>query len=278
MIATRNRVEELHRTLDRHSHLPERPAVIVVDNGSHDGTATMVRNSFPQFGLVSLPANVGAEARTLGARLATTPYVAFTDDDAWWEAGGLHSAIAAMSDDPSVGLVAAKVVVGENGIDDPTSRVMESGKYDESWRATPLGRRAVVGFMGCAAVVRRRAFLSTGGFDPYLFIGGEEEHVAIGLADAGWKLIYVPVATVRHHPSSRRESRVRRSLLARNEILTACLHYSAQRCFDRWFHPEAGDDRSSMWRGRVAATRSLSWALARRRTAQRALEEAFASA
>ena len=47
VIATRNRGPELGRTLERLARLPERPPVVVVDNGSEDGTVAMVRRRFP---------------------------------------------------------------------------------------------------------------------------------------------------------------------------------------------------------------------------------------
>ena len=63
VIATRDRRSELSRTLDRLSELPERPPVIVVDNGSSDGTAAMVRPRHPDVVLLAARTNLGAVAR-----------------------------------------------------------------------------------------------------------------------------------------------------------------------------------------------------------------------
>lgn len=84
VIATRNRRSELCATLERLSALPERPEIIVVDNGSRDGTAQAVRRSFPRVELITLRRNQGACARNVGVRRAGTPYVALSDDDSWW--------------------------------------------------------------------------------------------------------------------------------------------------------------------------------------------------
>jgi GT2 family glycosyltransferase len=66
-----------------------------------------------------------------------------------------------------------------------------------------LDGRRVLGFVAGAAVVRREAFLSVGGFEPRLMIGGEEELLALDLAAAGWELVYVPHVVVRHTPNPR---------------------------------------------------------------------------
>src|ERR687889_213940 len=69
VIATRNRGTELLGTLARLRALPERPPVVVVDNGSTDGTAELVRAGHPgrEVQLVGLRRNRGAGARRAGA-------------------------------------------------------------------------------------------------------------------------------------------------------------------------------------------------------------------
>jgi len=75
VVVTLNRRNELLRSLPRH----EAP-VVCVDNGSHDGAAG-VRRALPDVRVVERPRNRGAAARTIGVELASTPYVAFADDD-----------------------------------------------------------------------------------------------------------------------------------------------------------------------------------------------------
>ena len=62
------------------SVLPECPGIVVVDNGSRDGTAAVVRRAFPHVDLITLRRNLGACARNVGVRRARTPYVALSDD------------------------------------------------------------------------------------------------------------------------------------------------------------------------------------------------------
>jgi GT2 family glycosyltransferase len=73
-------------------------------------------------------------------------------------------------------------------------------------------------------MMRRSAFLAAGGYEPRLFLGGEERLLALDLAAAGWRMAYVPAAVVHHAPSARREARVvRERLLLRNRLWCAWL-------------------------------------------------------
>ena len=278
VVATRNRCEELLRTAARLVDGPDPPAVVVIDNGSDDGTAAAVRRQFPTLTVVPLPANAGAAARSLGARLAVTPLVAFSDDDSWWDAGALRLAGDLMSRDPAIGLVAARILVGPDGALDPTSALMAGGSLDEWHRPAGGGRRGVTGFLACGAVVRRDAFLAVGGFEPHLLIGGEEKPVALALADAGWKLVYAPEVVARHHPSHRREGRRRRYLLVRNDLLTSWVHYPIGAAVRRTRMAVAASATDvSLWPAVGAALTSLPWALAHRRAVDKRVAAVFAA-
>lgn len=153
---------------------------------------------------------------------------------------------------------------------------MAAGPLDDRLRPSPVGPRGLTGFMACAAVVRRSAFLAVGGFDAHLRIGGEEELVALDLAAGGWKLIYLPEAVVRHYPSSRRDSRLRQRLLVRNDLLTAGLRYSVATLGRRAAGAvEAAVRHSGVWSGIQDAVVSSPWALSHRRVAPPELEAAF---
>jgi len=63
--------------------LPERPPVIVVANDSSDGTCEAIHRRHPSVVLIEEGRNFGGARRNIGAELAETPYVAFSDDDSW---------------------------------------------------------------------------------------------------------------------------------------------------------------------------------------------------
>lgn len=217
VVATRNRRHQLLRTLRRLHELPGRPPVIVVDNASDDGSPDAVREHFERVGVICLDRNEGAVARNIGARTATTPFVAFADDDSWWEPGALDRVVELFEEHPRLGLIAARVLVGEDRRTDPISEVMAASPLPET---DGLPGRPVLGFLACAAVVRRDAFIEVGGFSRVVFFGGEETLLAWDLADRAWALRYVDDVIAHHDPVGQgREPDRRRALGRRNDVL-----------------------------------------------------------
>lgn len=214
-----NRREEVLGNLQRLTRLTGRPSIIVVDNGSADGTPAAVEARFPRVTVIRLATNVGAAARNVGASLARTPYVAFSDDDTAWEPDAPARAADILDAYPRIAVISAHILVGEEGRDDPACIPMRESPLD----STGLPGKAILGFMAGACIVRVSAFLSTGGYLPELFIGGEEAPLALDLASRGWHMVYCPQVVTRHYPSPVRDARGRQWLLARNSIWTAWL-------------------------------------------------------
>lgn len=215
VMITRNRCREADRTLHVLARLPEHPRVIVVDNGSVDGTADMVAARHPDVSLIALDDNLASAGRTLGVRAATTPYVAFSDDDSWWEPGALGRAADLLDAHPTLALVAGHILVGAAGHDDPVCAAMAHSPLP---RPPGVPGVPVLGFLAGMSVVRRDAYLAVGGFDRRVGVGGEEAWVAADLAAAGWHLSYVPDVVARHEPSAQRDRGGRRRSDLRNAL------------------------------------------------------------
>jgi GT2 family glycosyltransferase len=197
VIATHDRRERLLATLRRLDRPGGGPPIVVVDNGSRDGTAAAVARHHPSVEVLRCERPVGSAARTAGARAAGTPLVAFTDDDSWWAPGALRRAAEIFDAHPRLGLIAARIVVEPGARHDATCAEMARSPLP-SGDALPGPR--VLGFLACGAVVRRSAFLDCGGFHPRYGFGGEEQLLAVDLAAAGWDTVYVPEVVAHHEP------------------------------------------------------------------------------
>ncbi|MBQ0985632.1 glycosyltransferase [Streptomyces sp. F63] len=215
VVITRNRREELLRTLGRLAALPEEPPVVVVDNGSTDGTAEAVARLHPWARLLRPGRNLGAVGRNLAVREVGTPYVAFCDDDSWWAPGSLAAAADLLDAHPGVAGVTGRIVVEPAGSEDPIVAELRGSPLDgPDWLPGP----ALGSFLAAATTLRTGAFRAAGGFSPRLWLGGEEELLATDLAARGWWLVYAEQATVHHAPSTARDATGRRVDGLRNTL------------------------------------------------------------
>ena len=219
VVLTHNRLREVTATVQRLLALPERPAVIVVDNGSTDGTAQALRTRFAQVRVIECRENLGAAGRNHGVAAATTEYVAFSDDDTHWSPGSLAHAVRVLDEAPHVAVLSGRVLVGEEGRLDPTCLLMQASPLPRDALPGP----ALVGYMAGACVFRTAVFREVGGYEPRLFIGGEEALVSLDVLERGYAIVYSDALTVTHHPSPARDARLRRRMLARNAALVAWL-------------------------------------------------------
>ena len=271
VVVTRDRRERVCGTLDRIATVAGDAPVVVVDNGSTDGTAEAVRAAHPRVRVNHLPYNAGPAARTVGARALGTPIVAFNDDDSWWAPGALERAEAMFEAYPRLGLLAARILVGPAEKLDPTCVAMlESPLAPEPDLPGP----SVLGFVACGTIVRRSAYLATGGFSPRIGFGGEETLLALDLAAAGWGLSYVDEVVAHHHPeaSGGHTSRSRTEL--RNGLWTAWLRRRPAGAIGRTAELARHAVRRRELGALVEAARGLGWVTRERRPLSPSLERA----
>lgn len=215
VIITRDRRRQLLSTLERLVALPEQLPVLVLDNASSDGTVPAVRRCFPEVRTIALERNAGAVARNLGVRAAGTAFVAFADDDTWWEPGSIAAAVEAMAPFERLAVLTARILVEPGGLEDPICEELERSPLP-----VPDGfpGRRLVSFLAGASLVRAEPFLAAGGFHERFLIGGEEELLATDLMAAGWWIGYAPGLVVHHEPSPVRDAHERRYQGIRNTL------------------------------------------------------------
>lgn len=269
VVITHQRRDEVLVALERLRDAPEQPAVVVVDNGSDDGTAEAVAAQHPWAHLVASPENLGAVGRNVGIaelerRCDPVPeFVAFCDDDTWWEPGSLARAADVLEAHPALACVTAQILVEPGGRQDSINvELQESPVVGPSWLPGP----ALGSFLAGASVVRRSAFREVGGFSRRLWLGGEEELMASDLAAAGWELCYLPECVIHHQPSPARERHRRRRDGVRNTLWFTWLRRPVRPALRRTAHllRTIPRDRVSL-AGVGLAVAGLPWVLRERR-------------
>jgi GT2 family glycosyltransferase len=180
-----NRKNQLRESLRRMRDEGGYPAglldFIVVDNASADDTVEMLEREYPDVTVVETGANLGAPGWNAGFRIARGDYVVILDDDAYLPAGALEEAVRAAREQEA-GLVSFTVV----------------SSHDERYRFNDQYRTGLLSYWGCAALVSRAALDELGGYDPNIFIWGNELEFTMRLLDRGYTHLYLPDVAAVH--------------------------------------------------------------------------------
>lgn len=271
--------------------------VVVVDNGSTDGSAAWLAEAWPAARVISLDHNAGfAEANNRAIRATDAAWVALLNNDTVPDPGWLAALMAAPGADPRVGSVASRMLfLGNPGVINSAGIAVDRAglAWDRLGGAPSAVGDApaeVFGASAGAALFRREALddvveTAPDGdgavFDPRFFMYLEDVDLAWRLRLRGWRSVYAPAARVLHHGSatSGEGSVFKNRLLARNKVWVLAKNYPMWPLL-AWSPLILGYDLASapvrwvlrgqtaaMW-GRVEALRGLGPVLTQRRRVQ----------
>jgi GT2 family glycosyltransferase len=209
VIVTRNRREDAARAVA--SAVAQEPPVevLVIDDGSSDGTVEGLRAEFPQIRVEGRKRSAGLVVRrNEAAALVSTPILVSIDDDAVFTSPNVVAAAVADFDDPRVAAVAVPYIDVPQG-----EHVLQ--------RAPASGLYVTNRFRGTAHAIRKEAFLEVEGYRELLFQQAEEPDLAIRLLDAGYVVRLGHGDPIRHFASSKRDVERMWFYECRNDILFA---------------------------------------------------------
>ena len=208
IISTRDRCQQLVRCLESVRNITfDRPwELIVVDNGSVDETASVVRQFFGSAvvsGLYVFEPKMGkSNALNTAMKIARGQIVAFTDDDCY-PAPDFLTRVWLAFQDPSVGYVTGRIM-----LHDPTDCPVT---INETTTPLTFSARSFISVgivQGANMAFRRGVLVAIGGFDPLFGAGslfaGEDLDAAARASAMGWKGLYCPEVVVRHHHGRKR--------------------------------------------------------------------------
>jgi GT2 family glycosyltransferase len=218
LITTRNRREHLLRTLEVMAPaLPPGTEILVLDDGSTDGTSEAVAARFPGVTRIRHSAGKGyIAARNLLLSLAQGELALSLDDDAEVvDPSSLITVEEHFAAHPRCAVAALRVFWG---------RSLPPGALD--CREAP---RPVRSFVGCGHVWRMEAWRSLPPYPEWFQAYGEEAFASFELLRRGWEVHYLPSVLVHHRvvprerPAAERVWRYRRQLRA--GLYLACLFH-----------------------------------------------------
>lgn len=225
VILTWNRKEDIRNTLEKLRSVDYSPLeVIVVDNGSTDGTDGMILREFPEVKYFQQPDNFGIAGYNVGFGAAVGRYVVALDSDSWPAKDAITKMAKIFAENPRVGAVAFDV--HSTDMEDEISAHPPSEVESE-----------VFGYHGAGVGFRKEVFATVGyWYEPFFLYFNEMDH-ALGLLCAGYKIIHsTGIVAFHKSSSSARVSDSAAYYYARNALWLIWRRYPLRRMFYATFY------------------------------------------
>jgi len=188
--------------------------IIVVDNGSSDGSAEYLDKRFPRIRQIKYARNLGfALGNNQGIEVAlasNADYIFFLNNDATVNPGAIHTLVELLEQKPEVGAVGPFIVYSKE-----PDKIWFGGGLVSLWSGAILhlhirqrfepGKyqaRPTEYITGCAFMARARLIKELGGFDPEYLLYSEDVDLSLRFRKAGWSLWVTPEAIVKHQVSA----------------------------------------------------------------------------
>jgi GT2 family glycosyltransferase len=184
--------------------------ILVIDNGSSDGSVEYLREQFPQVEVIPQGRNLGfAAGCNVGMKRALedgAEYILLVNNDTKVAPDMLGELVCEAEKNPSAAVVSPKIL----HFDFPDLLWWAGGRYS-LWQGVPshVGRRErdrgqydqaqlIDWATGCVMLLRCKALREVGLFDEQIFGNGEDLDLCLRVRERGWKIRYAPRAKVWH--------------------------------------------------------------------------------
>jgi GT2 family glycosyltransferase len=191
-----NRKEDLARTLSLIQEQTYEPKeIIMVDNGSADGSVEAIRIQFPTVKIVALPENTGVRGYNEGISTAAGSILVLIDNDMdLLQKNTIERIVVAFQANPKLGTVALQVREPGGGLSPNNPKHwVEKGNDQEGYPCST--------FDGGGVAFRKNIFQKTGVYLPEFFVYHSEVDLATRIWDAGYEIRYFPDIAVAHRES-----------------------------------------------------------------------------
>ena len=184
--------------------------VIVVDNGSEDGSTDYIRTEYPTIRLIENPENKGvAYARNRALEVAEGKYLFILDNDIVINDTAVEGMERYMDENEDAGLCGCKLTGSDGEVQEsckPYPGIMikvrnvvlpdrQTFYYKEKMNGEPFEPVYVI---GACQMIRRETLENVGLLDENIFYGPEDADYCLRVSKAGWKVMYLPQFTMQH--------------------------------------------------------------------------------
>jgi glycosyltransferase involved in cell wall biosynthesis len=234
VVISLNEGESLRRTVDNlRDTLPPQSEIIVVDDGSTDGSVGFLSDGYPGVTLLRPEERLGvARARNFGAQHATGDVLVFSDAHVRTPEGWSAPLLELLAR-PNVGAVAPAI-----GMLQPAAAA--STGFGQKWSDASLavgwlGQQSSTPYpvpllCGCFLALRRDVFTESGGFDSGMVVwGAEDSELSIRLWTLGYECWVAPEVDVQHAFRARFPYEVKWEPVLHNRLRLATTHFGPRR-------------------------------------------------
>jgi GT2 family glycosyltransferase len=219
--------------------------VVVVDNGSIDGSQDMLREKFPEVKIIQNDHNVGlGRASNQGIEATRGRFVLLLNNDTIVNGPSLDGMVEFLDKTPDAAAVGGKLLNPDGSVQSCYNNF--PSLHEEFLIATRLGELIwegypgiiegdvikTVGWMGSACLmVRRETLNQVGLLDEEYFIYGDEADLQYRFKKNGWQMYYLPHVTTIHYGGRSMNRWSRRKMVYRGHIMFYKKNYGAFRTF-----------------------------------------------
>ncbi|QNK58372.1 glycosyltransferase family 2 protein [Paenibacillus sp. PAMC21692] len=178
-----NRIDDVRESLTRIYNISyDLFEVVVVDNGSTDGTAEMIMEMFPDVRLIRMYKNIGIEAYNIGFANAKGEYIVIVDDDSFPAPEAITRMVDKFEMDPRIGAIAFDVRNFYHY--DDVSAIQE----DHGASTAAVSRQYYMGFNGAGVGVRKSVLQESGYYPEEFFLYNNEMDTAFRIWNADYRI------------------------------------------------------------------------------------------
>ncbi|MCB1018385.1 MAG: glycosyltransferase family 2 protein [Bryobacterales bacterium] len=213
--------------------------ILVVDNGSTDGTQERLRTRWPEVRLIQNVDNVGFAAGTnQGVAASQGDYALLLNPDTLVNAACLRSLVEFLDQTPNAAAAGGKLLNADGTFQASYSdfstlwqeMMIASGLGAWIWRGYPSHHQpsktiAADWITGACLIVRRDLYLQFGGLDEDYIMYSEEVDLQYRLKRSGWEIYYLPHVTTLHHGGGSQGRVRRRRMVYRGKLMFYCKNY-----------------------------------------------------
>ncbi|MBM3255474.1 MAG: glycosyltransferase, partial [Candidatus Omnitrophica bacterium] len=202
--------------------------VIVVDNGSSDGSVKFIKNKYKKTTVFVNKINNYCKACNLGIEKSKGEYVVLLNNDVVVGKRWMAALVKVIKNDNSIGAVTSKLFSADT-IQNAGLVGLPNFYWDERGAGKDIKEfnsiAEVDAVSGASVLYRRAALEQTGLLDEDFVIFGEDVDLSLRMKKQGWKLVYVPASTAYHKKHGSCDERFAQEAVEKNRLLLVAKHY-----------------------------------------------------